>query len=169
MSKAIIVLLMLQENLERNFGFLVHDVARLLRTTFDRRVKDMGLTRSQWWVLNHLYRNDGMTQAELADLLEVERPTLGRLLDRLEANGWIRREACGEDRRAKRVYLTEAMGPSMRKMRAVAAAVRADALDGLDESEQEAFVDLLLAIKGNLLALGQTAEDQALAEERVGT
>ncbi len=169
MSQAIIVLLMLQENLERNFGFLVHDVARLLRTTFDRRVKDMGLTRSQWWVLNHLYRNDGMTQAELADLLEVERPTLGRLLDRLEANGWIRREACEDDRRAKRVYLTEAMGPSMRKMRAVAAALRADALDGLDESEQEAFVDLLLAIKGNLLALGQTADDQALAEEQVGT
>jgi len=112
---------MLQENLDRNFGFLVHDVARLLRTAFDRRVRDMGLTRSQWWVLNHLYRQDGMTQAELADLLELERPTLGRLLDRLEANGWIRREACGADRRAKRVFLTEEVGPSMRAMRAVAA------------------------------------------------
>ena len=152
-----------------NFGFVVHDVARLLRTTFDRRVKDMGLTRSQWWVLNHLYRNDGLTQAELADLLEVERPTLGRLLDRLETNGWIRREACGEDRRAKRVFLTEAMGPSMRKMRAIAAAVREDALDGLDEDEQEAFVDLLLAIKGNLLALGQPAGSETLAEEQVET
>ena len=142
---------MVEENLERNFGFLVHDVARLLRTTFDRRVKDMGLTRSQWWVLNHLYRDDGMTQAELADLLEVERPTLGRLLDRLEANGWLRREACDTDRRAKRVFLTEAMGPSMRKMRSIAAAVRSDALSGLDPAEQEEFVDMLLAIKGNLL------------------
>lgn len=149
----------MQENLERNFGFLVHDVARLLRTTFDRRVKDMGLTRSQWWVLNHLYRHDGLTQSELADLLEIERPTLGRLVDRLESNGWVRREACGSDRRAKRVFLTEAMGPSMRKMRSIAAAVRADALDGLDPDEQEEFVNTLLAIKGNLLRQANGAAD----------
>jgi DNA-binding MarR family transcriptional regulator len=160
---------MMQENLERNFGFLVHDVARLLRTTFDRRVKDMGLTRSQWWVLNHLYRDDGMTQAQLADLLEVERPTLGRLLDRLENNGWVRREACGTDRRAKRVFLTEAMGPSMREMRSIAAAVRADALCGLDPEEQEEFVDTLLAVKGNLLrqSNGSADGDDELNEDRV--
>ena len=58
---------MLREDLSRNFGFLMHDVARLMRTAFDRRVKALGLTRSQWWVLNHLCRNDGVTQAELAD------------------------------------------------------------------------------------------------------
>ena len=60
---------MFREDLSRNFGFILHDVARLLRTTFDRRVKSLGLTRSQWWVLNHLFRNDGVTQSELADLL----------------------------------------------------------------------------------------------------
>jgi DNA-binding MarR family transcriptional regulator len=153
---------MLHENLDRNFGFLVHDVARLLRTTFDRRVKDMGLTRSQWWVLNHLYRKDGMTQAELADLLELERPTLGRLLDRLEANGWVRREACGADRRAKRVFLTDEVGPSMREMRAIAAELRSDALCGIGPEEQERFVDTLLAIKSNLLRLTNGhAEDPA--------
>jgi MarR family transcriptional regulator, transcriptional regulator for hemolysin len=54
---------MLREDVSRNFGFLVHDVARLLRTTFDRRVRALGLTRSQWWVLNHLFRNDGVTQS----------------------------------------------------------------------------------------------------------
>ena len=51
----------MRENLERNFGFLVNDVARLLRTTFDRRVRALDLTRSQWWVLNHLFRQDGVT------------------------------------------------------------------------------------------------------------
>ena len=141
---------MLQENLERNFGFLVNDVARALRTTFDRRVRHLGLTRSQWWVLMHLFRSDGMTQAELADILEIERPTLGRLLDRLEANGWVRREEDRRDRRAKRVYLTEAVEPSMREMRRIAAEVRRDALKGLGEGEQERFVDTLLAIKANL-------------------
>jgi DNA-binding MarR family transcriptional regulator len=98
---------MFREDLSRNFGFIVHDVARLLRTTFDRRVKSLGLTRSQWWVLNHLFRNDGTTQSELAEILEVEKATLGRLLDRLEQKGWIRRKADAGDRRAKRVFLTE--------------------------------------------------------------
>ena len=141
---------MKHENLDRNFGFLLNDVARLLRTTFDRRVKPLGLTRSQWWVLTHLFRNDGMTQAELADMLEVERPTLGRLLDRLEANGWIRREADAQDRRAKRVYLTQAVEPSMRAMRHIAAQVRADAMEGMSTEEQERFVDTLIAVKTNL-------------------
>ena len=68
---------MFREDLSRNFGFILHDVARLLRTTFDRRVRELGLTRSQWWVLNHLFRNNGVTQSELAEILEVEKPTLG--------------------------------------------------------------------------------------------
>ena len=68
---------MFQEDLSRNFGFILNDVARLLRTAFDRRVRSLGLTRSQWWVLNHLFRNDGTTQSELADILEIEKATLG--------------------------------------------------------------------------------------------
>lgn len=149
---------MTQENLDRNFGFILHDVARLLRVTFDRRIKELGLTRSQWWVLTHLFRNDGITQSELADWLEIERPTLGRLLDRLEANGWVRREPDLQDRRAKRLFLTNEVNPAMRAMRAIAAGVRTDALLGLDADEQEAFVDTLLTIKANLsrLANGQT-------------
>jgi hypothetical protein len=67
-----------REDLSRNFGFILNDVARLLRTTYDRRMKALGLTRSQWWVLTHLYRNDGVTQSELAEILEIEKPTLGR-------------------------------------------------------------------------------------------
>ena len=166
---------MLQEDLSRNFGFLVHDVARLLRVTFDRRVKDLGLTRSQWWVLTHLFRNDGMIQSELADVLEVERPTLGRLLDRLEANGWVRGEGDAVDRRAKRVYLTEAVDSPMRAMRAVAADVRAGALEGLSVEEQERFVDALLRIKTNLscqagngqatVGAGEALDPVALARE----
>ena len=141
---------MLREDLSRNFGFLINDVARLLRTTFDRRVKSLGLTRSQWWVLTHLFRNDGVTQSELADTLEIEKPTLGRLLDRLEAKGWVRRGEDAKDRRAKRVYLTDEVEPVMKTMRAAAAEVRRDALAGLSASQQEQFVDALLAIKANL-------------------
>jgi DNA-binding MarR family transcriptional regulator len=141
---------MFREDLSRNFGFILHDVSRLLRTTFDRRVRALGFTRSQWWVLTHLFRNGGLTQSELADILEIERPTLGRLLDRLEAKGWVRREADASDRRVKRLYLTEEVEPIMKTMRAAAADVRRDALAGLSVEEQERFVDTLLAVKSNL-------------------
>ena len=141
---------MFREDLSRNFGFILNDVARLLRTAFDRRVKSLGLTRSQWWVLNHLFRNDGVTQSELADILEVGKATLGRLLDRLEAKGWVRRENHADDRRAKRVFLTEEVEPALKTMRAAAADLRRDALVGLSVEDQTRFVDALLAIKANL-------------------
>jgi len=141
---------MLREDLSRNFGFILNDVARLMRTTFDRRVKALGLTRSQWWVLNHLFRNDGVTQSELAEILEVEKATLGRLLDRMEQKGWVRREGHAGDRRAKRVFLTEEVEPAIKAMRAAAAELRRDALSGLSAPQQNQFVDALLAIKANL-------------------
>jgi len=146
---------MFREDVSRNFGFILHDVARLLRTTFDRRVKALGLTRSQWWVLNHLFRNDGTTQSELAVVLEIEKASLGRLLDRMEAKGWVRREADANDRRAKRVFLTEEVEPALKAMRGAAADLRRDALAGLSAEQQARFVDALLAIKSNLMMNGE--------------
>ena len=141
---------MQQESLDRNFGLILHDVARLLRTNFDRRVRDLGLTRSQWWVLTHLYRQDGLTQTELAELMEIEKPSLGRLLDRLEAKNWIKRSNDPKDRRANRVYLTVDVKPLVREMRQHARAVRKHALAGLTDDQREQFVDTLLQIKENL-------------------
>lgn len=147
---------MLRENVDRNFGFLVNDVARALRTAFDRRVRSMGLTRSQWWVLVHLFRHNGATQSELADILEIEKASLGRLLDRLEANGWVQRVACEQDRRAKRVLLTDEVTPAVKDMRDRGAELRRDALAGLPREERERFVDTLLHIKSNLSKLENT-------------
>jgi MarR family transcriptional regulator for hemolysin len=143
----------IREDLSRNFGYLVNDVARLMRTVYDRRVRSLGLTRSQWWVLNHIFRNPGVTQSELAAILEVERATLGRLLDRLQAKGWVRREDDARDRRAWRVHLTPAADPAMRKLRKQAFGLRRDALAGLSAAQREQFVDALLAIKANLSRL----------------
>jgi MarR family transcriptional regulator, transcriptional regulator for hemolysin len=141
---------MLREDLSRNFGFLLNDVARLLRTAYDRRIRKLGLTRAQWWVLTHLFRGDGVSQTELAETLEIEKPTLGRLLDRLEAKRWIRRAHDARDRRIWRVHLTEEVEPALRTMRAIAAELRRDALAGLSASERERFVDTLLTLKANL-------------------
>ncbi|MGH6900248.1 MAG: MarR family winged helix-turn-helix transcriptional regulator [Geminicoccaceae bacterium] len=138
---------------DQNFGFLVHDVARLMRVAYDRRTRELGLTRSQWWVLNNLYFNQGITQSELADLLDIEKPTLGRLLDRLEDKGWLERRGDRSDRRAKRVYLTGNVQGLMRTLRRLAADLRATALDGLDEVERAQLLDALRIVKGNLLRL----------------
>jgi DNA-binding MarR family transcriptional regulator len=142
---------MLREDLSRNFGFLLNDVARLMRTAYDRRIRTLGLTRAQWWVLTHLFRGDGVSQTELAETLEIEKPTLGRLLDRLEVKRWIRREHDAHDRRIWRVHLTDEVEPALRTMRAIAAELRRDALAGLNAVERERFVDTLLTLKANLL------------------
>jgi DNA-binding MarR family transcriptional regulator len=141
---------MLREDLSRNFGFLLNDVARLMRIAYDRRVRSLGLTRAQWWVLTHLFRSNGVSQTELADILEIEKPTLGRLLDRLEAKRWVRREHDARDRRVWRVHLTDEVEPALRTMRTVAAELRRDSLAGLNAEERERFVDTLLRIKTNL-------------------
>jgi len=138
------------EDLERNFGFLLVDVARLLKTSYDRRVRELDLTRSQWWVLNHLFRHEGIRQSELADILEIERPALGRLIDRLESSGWVRRQPDPQDRRAKQIFLTEDVAPIVSRMRRIASELRSDATDGLTADEQTQLVDTLMKIKSNL-------------------
>src|SRR5215468_8462940 len=87
-------------------GFLISDVARLMRTVFDRRMNTLGLTRAQWLVITRCHRRPGASQSELADMMEVEKATAGRLIDRLEAKGWVERRAQAGDRRVNRVYLT---------------------------------------------------------------
>ena len=157
---------MFREDLSRNFGFVLNDVARLLRTIFDRRVKSLGLTRSQWWVLNYVFRNDGATQSELAEMLEVEKATLGRLLDRLAQKGWIRREADATDRRVKRIYLTEEVEPAIKAMRAAAAELRREAFAGLSAEEWECLIDCLLEVKINLSRLDASEAGNASRHRR---
>ena len=141
-----------REDLNRNFGFLLHDVARLMRTAFDRRGRELGLTRSQWWVLTMLYACEGVTQSELAQFMDLEKATLGRLLDRLEEKDWIERRSDEMDRRVRRLYLTNSVQEIMRALRNIAAEVRRDALNDLSEDERDRFVNTLMKIKSNLLS-----------------
>ena len=85
---------------------MLSDVARLIRTVFDRRVRDMGLTRAQWLVLTRVYRRPGVSQTELADMLEIDRASAGRMIDRMEKNGWVERRPDNGDRRINRLHLT---------------------------------------------------------------
>jgi len=135
----------------RSLGFLIHDVARLLRRAFDRRVKHIGLTRAQWFVLAHLHRADGQTQTALAEELDMERAPLGKLIDRLEDSGWIERRPDPQDRRMKRIFKTSKTDPIMTDMKAVSESVYAQALKGVSTAQREQFIDMLALLKGNLI------------------
>ena len=149
----------MKEDYESNFGFLIHDVARLMRVAYDRRMKPLGLTRSQWWVLNHLYFHQGISQTNLAKLLEIERATLGRLLDRLESKDWIKREPDDADRRINRVFLSSAAEPIMQTMRSEAKRTLDEALSSLSAAEQSQMFDMLRRMKEGLSDSGGRTDD----------
>ena len=128
-------------------------------------MRELGLTRSQWWVLTHLYFNEGLSQTKLSDILEIERATLGRLLDRLEAKGWIERRTVEADRRVKLVFLAGAVDPLMQTMRAVAADLRTEALANLSDEEQERFIATLIRIKTNLSAMVENSNTSSKEDQ----
>lgn len=135
---------------EPSVGFYLYDAARLMRRDFDRRAKTVGLTRAQWSVLAHLARNEGSNQAAIADYLDVEPITLVRLLDRLEEAGWIERRMDPNDRRARRIHLTEKAHPIIDKMHDLAAETREVMLAGLDPAARAQFLEALIRIRANL-------------------
>src|SRR3954451_7591706 len=111
-------------------GFLLHDVARLLRKRFEQRSRDYGLTRSQWQVLAYLATNEGIHQGALADLLDIEPITLVRLLDRMEERGLVERRRHPSDRRLRLLHLTEAAHPLLKILWETGQATREEALCG---------------------------------------
>ena len=145
-----------EENLDRNFGFLTLDVARLMQIDFDRRISSLGITRAQWRVLLWVYRTPGVTQSELADTLEVQKASLGRMLDRLTDKEWIERRADKSDRRIRRVHLSKEVEPLIITMRTIARELRSAAMEGIPEKEREKFVDTLLHVKSNLITFQAT-------------
>ena len=140
-------------NTDDFIGVVISDVARLLRTAFDRRVRALGITRAQWLVLTRLHRYPGASQTELADMMEVERASAGRMIDRLEANGWVERRAERRDRRIKRVYLTLEAERVHRRIWRVAEATVDEALADLSAREGAQLMKLLTRVKKSLVAV----------------
>jgi len=136
--------------LDRSFGFLLHDIARLMRKRYEQRARPLGLTRAQGQVLAHLARHEGINQSGLAEVLEVEPITLARLIDRMEEAGLVERRDDPADRRAHRLYLTERARPMLERSRALGDAVRAEAFAGIPDGAREHLVDLLVRVRGNL-------------------
>ena len=143
---------------ELRLGFLIHDVSRLRRSAFDRCLKPLNVTRSQWWVLAYLSREDGMTQSQLAEELDLGKVAVGGLIDRLEKSGLVRRQADASDRRVNRVFLEPKSKQLVTRMRKVSHKMNQQILEGLGDEELGVSAATLDAMKANLLKYLQADE-----------
>jgi MarR family transcriptional regulator, transcriptional regulator for hemolysin len=137
-------------DLDRSFGFLVNDVARLFGRRFDQNGRRLGLTRAQCRTLGYLARNEGINQAGLADLLEIRPMTLVRQIDRMEEAGWVERRPDPADRRARRLFLTAKARPILGRIWKVATETRDEALARLSPEESELLIDVLHRVHATL-------------------
>lgn len=145
---------------EQSFGYVLHDTARLLGKRFDQCARAFGLTRAQCQVLVHLVSHEGINQAGLAELLELEPISLARLIDRMEQAGWVERRANPFDRRARLLYITAKAKPVFDQVLDLGRATRAEALSCLSEEERQRLVDLLLRVRRNLSDKGLGAAER---------
>ena len=132
-------------------GFLLHDVARLMRKRFEQRARSLGLTRSHWQVLVHLAQNEGIHQSGLAEIIEIEPITLLRILDKLEARGLIERRRHASDRRIWLLYLCDAARPLLDTLREFGALTREESFAAVSEADQHVLFETLTSMKSNLL------------------
>ncbi len=127
--------------------FLIYDVSRLHRSTFDGFMKPLSITRTEWAVLAELSRRDGMTQTQLAKNVDMPKAGVGAAIDRLERSGWLMRGPDPEDRRARRVYLVASAKTVIRKMSRTAGKFSERILVDLTPEERLTLTTALLKVK----------------------
>lgn len=137
---------------ESDFLLLIHDLARLMRTRADQSARTHGMTRAQWVILFRLSLRPGLSQNELAHLVEVEPITVARMIDRLEARGLVERRHDPSDRRVRRLHLTDAANSHLSEMEAYGADLRRSLTAGIDATTLTTATSALLRMKNNLLA-----------------
>jgi MarR family transcriptional regulator for hemolysin len=132
------------------FPFAVARVTRRWRKLLDERLKDLGVTQARWTTMVYLQQGgEGLTQRELASLMAIENPTLVRLLDSLELQDLIERRACPNDRRARRLHLTDTGRGFMEVLSARAGLLRDGMLDGVSEDDIEVALRVFHKIMEN--------------------
>jgi MarR family transcriptional regulator for hemolysin len=150
----------MQSGVGRAFGFLVHDVSRLIKRRFERQARQMGLpiTRQQAAVVLNIARNEGVSQAEVATWLGIEPIALVRMLDKLHEEGLVERRAHPTDRRVRTLWLTPAARPVVTQILTINKAIREEAFAGMAAHARDTVIEILDGIKGNL-ALREDADD----------
>ena len=153
---------------EPSMGFLLADVARLMRRNFDRRAQQIGLSRAQWQVLAWLKRNEGISQAALADLLEMSPMTLVRLIDKLEAAGLVQRRPRPGDRRSYQLYLADHAHPLLDRLWEMGAETRRQAQAGISKADEALLLDVLTTIRRNLSEADAASDSPPAKQQTAG-
>jgi MarR family transcriptional regulator, transcriptional regulator for hemolysin len=156
-----------REPADRTFGFLVHDVSRLVKRRFDRRARQTGLpvTRRQAAVVLYVARHEGVSQAEVANWLDIEPIALVRMLDKLHEEGFVERRAHPTDRRVRTLWLAPGAASIVERILDINQAIREEAFAGAALGTRDALIEALTAVKENLLREEEAVED---AERRDG-
>jgi MarR family transcriptional regulator for hemolysin len=135
---------------QRDLLFLLHDVGRLLRVDADKRARAHGMTRAQWGILLWLERQPGISQKELAELLEVEPISVARLVDRLEARGMVERRPDPKDRRIWRLHLCPPAHAELHGIHRHRAAMVRRLTAVIEPAPLDAMVEVLMTMKTTL-------------------
>ncbi len=143
-------MVLMEMNIRSNFGMVVHNVAHLMRKRFEARAVGFGLSAAQWRLLFQLKKEPGISQARLADILEIEPISVSRLLDRMQQAGWIERREDAEDRRVRAIHPTKKAIDGFEAMRSIADRIFDEALAGLTREERAAIMRGLGKIADNL-------------------
>jgi DNA-binding MarR family transcriptional regulator len=139
--------------LSRRFGFLLKDVSSLYVQRFEQHAELLGLTLPQCKTLMRLAENEGVNQVKLAELTDLEPMTLVRILDRMEAEGWLERRGDPRDRRVRCLYLTGKSKPLLDDVRRLMDLTWADAFSGISKDKGDLVIELLDRVRSNLMAV----------------
>lgn len=142
----------------RTFGFLLKDTSRLYTQRFEQRAASLGLTLPQCRVLIYLANNEGISQAQLAELTDIEPMTLVRSLDFLESLDWLERRNDPTDRRARRLYLKAAGRPRVADIWNLVQLTQREAFAGIPKKQVDTMIELLEKVRTNLSSLEPLAQ-----------
>ena len=141
------------EDRRRNFGFLLKEVSRRYVNRFEVRASEISLNLAQAKALVRLEKNEGVSQARLAELAEVDAMAMVRILDRMEAEGLLERRADPDDRRARCLYLTAKARPILSEIWRLSEEIRAEIFAGVSKAEREQFMSVLERVYANISQL----------------
>jgi MarR family transcriptional regulator for hemolysin len=144
-------------------SMLMADIARRMRYMFDARTRPLGVTRPQWRVLIILAVRPPPSQSELAELLDVERITLCRMVDRLVEASMVERRADPNDRRVWRIHLTQKAMPLVDQLNTIAGDFEKDLLAVLSDDERSQLGTLLGRVRDHLRATDDAPRDMQKA------
>lgn len=141
---------MLEHDFNESIGCWVGMTARAFERALNEELQPHGITFQQWQVLAWLAFEGDLSQAQLAQRMRVEAPTLVGILDRMERDAWIERHVSAGDRRKKLIRPMPKVQPVWERIRAGCSSVRERAVRGIDAAELEQVRRVLEKLRQNL-------------------